>query len=77
MIGVSLEVYRAAIGFSTIDLFRLYILFSQYRSCDNTQEIWSFVLFCSLKRVHADIFMLACTFFNEQNKGQILLSIIT
>ena len=28
-----------------IDLFRLYILFSQYRSCDNTQEIWSFVLF--------------------------------
>ena len=28
-----------------IDLFRLYILFSQYRSCDDTQEIWSFVLF--------------------------------
>ena len=23
----------------TIDLFRLYILFSQYRSCDDTQEI--------------------------------------
>ena len=33
--------------------------------------------FCSLKRVHADIFMLACTLFNEQNKGPILLSIIT
>ena len=28
-----------------IDLFRLCILFSQYRSCDDTQEIWSFVLF--------------------------------
>ena len=28
-----------------IDLFRLYILFSQYRSCDDTQEIGSFVLF--------------------------------
>ena len=28
-----------------IDLFGLYILFSQYRSCDNTQEAWSFVLF--------------------------------
>ena len=27
-----------------IDLFRLYILFSQYKSCDNTQEDWSFVL---------------------------------
>ena len=27
-----------------IDLFRLYILFSQYRSCDHTQEFWSFVL---------------------------------
>ena len=33
--------------------------------------------FCSLKRVHADIFMLACALFNEQNKGPILLSIIT
>ena len=29
----------------SIDLVRLYILFSQYRSCDDTQEIWSFVLF--------------------------------
>ena len=26
------------------DLFRLYILFSQYKSCDNTQEDWSLVL---------------------------------
>jgi len=25
-------------------------------------------LSCSLKRVNADIFMLACTLFNEQNK---------
>ena len=32
-------------GTPWIDLFRLYILFSQYRSCDDTQEIWSFVLF--------------------------------
>ena len=24
--------------------FRLYILFSQFKSCDNTQEDWSFVL---------------------------------
>ena len=43
------------------DLFGLYILFSQYRSCDNTQEV------C----------MPACTLFNEQNKGPSLLSIIT
>ena len=27
-----------------IDLFRLYILFSQYKSRDNTQEDWFFVL---------------------------------
>ena len=27
-----------------IDLFRLNILFSQYKSCDNTQEDWFFVL---------------------------------
>ena len=33
--------------------------------------------FCSLKRVHAGIFMLACAFSNEQNKEPILLSIIT
>ena len=30
--------------FQGIDLFRLYILFSQYKSCDNTQEDWFFVL---------------------------------
>ena len=30
--------------FRWIDLFRLNILFSQYRSCHDTQEIWSFVL---------------------------------
>ena len=33
-------------------------------------------LFCWLKRVHADIFMLACALFNEQNKDPIVLSII-
>mgnify|MGYP000485966043 CR=1 FL=1 len=27
-----------------IDLFRLYILFFQYKSFDNTQEDWFFVL---------------------------------
>ena len=27
------------IRITRIDLFRLYILFSQYRSCDDTQEI--------------------------------------
>ena len=55
-----------------MDLFRLYILFSQYRSCDDTQEIWSFVLFIKKR-----MFMLACTLFNEQDKGSNLLSIIT
>ena len=35
------------------------------------------LLFCSLKRVHAGIFMLACPHFNEQNKRPNLLSIIT
>ena len=50
--------------------------FSQYRSWANTQEVLSF-LFFSLKRVHAGIFMLACALFNEQNKGPILLSVIT
>jgi len=33
--------------------------------------------FCSLKRAHADIFMLACALFNKQNKEPILLSIMT
>ena len=57
---------------SIIDLFRLYILLSQYRSCDDTQEIWSFVLF-----IKVSMNMSACTLFNEQNKGSNLLSIIT
>ena len=30
---------ESVIYFVRIDLFRLYILFSQYRSCDDTQEI--------------------------------------
>ena len=34
-------------------------------------------LSCSLKRVHADIFMLACTLFNEKDQGSNLLRIIT
>ena len=55
-----------------IDLFRLYILFYQYRSCDDTHEMWFFVLF-----IKKSIFMLACTLFNEQDKESNLLSIIT
>ena len=34
-------------------------------------------LSCSLKKVHANIFMLACSLFNEQDKGSNLLSIVT
>ena len=34
-------------------------------------------LSCSLKRVHVSMNMSACTLSNEQNKGSILLSIIT
>ena len=48
------------------------MLFSQYRSCDDTQEIWSFVLFIkksACRHTHA------C--FNEQDKWSNLLSIIT
>ena len=44
-----------------IDLFRLYILFSQYRSCDDTQEIWSFVLLIkksTCKHIHACLLFL-------------------
>ena len=33
--------------------------------------------FFSLKRVHADIFLLACILFNEQEKASSLLSSIT
>ena len=33
----------------TIDLFRLYILFSQNRSCANTQKVRSFLLFIAGK----------------------------
>ena len=55
--------------------FSLAHFVSQYRSCDNTQEVGP--LFCSLKRVHASMNMSACTLFNEQNKGPNLLSIIT
>ena len=41
-----------------IDLFGLYILFSQYRLCDNTQEAWSFVLFIkksACRHIHVQI----------------------
>ena len=57
---------------SLIDLFRLYILFSQYRSCDDTQEIWSFVLFIKKNKCKLEYAL-----FNEQDKGSNLLTIIT
>ena len=40
----------------SIDLFRLYIMISQYRLCDNTQEVWSFLLFIkksACRHIHA------------------------
>ena len=55
-----------------IDLFRLYILFSQYRPCDDTQEIWSFVFFIKKSACKHEY-----SLFNEQDKGSNLLSIIT
>ena len=61
----------------SLDLFRLYILFSQHRSCANTQEALSFLFFFFIKKSACNIFMLACALFNEQNKGPILLSIST
>ena len=64
--------FARCLVYGIIDLFRLYILFSQYRSCDDTQEIWSFVLF-----IKASMNMSTCTLFNEQDKGSNLLSIIT
>ena len=44
-----------------IDLFGLYILFSQYRSCDNTQGAWSFVLFIK-KSACRHIHIFSCKF---------------
>ena len=51
-------------GLFQIDLFRLYILFSQYRSCDDTQEIWSFVLFIKKSACKHEYAL-----SNEQDKG--------
>ena len=48
--------YQTRTNKRIIDLFRLYILFSQYKSCDNTQEDWSFVLFIkksACRHIHA------------------------
>ena len=44
---MNLEIEKKKKSFFSViekDLFRLYILFSQYKSCDNTQEDWFFVL---------------------------------
>ena len=41
------------------DLFRMYILFSRYKSCDNTQGDWSFVLLIKKS---------ACTILNREFK---------
>ena len=43
------EKQATGLFYHEIDLFGLYILFSQYRSCDNTQEVWSFVLFIKMR----------------------------
>ena len=53
----------------TIDLFR-FVHFVFFLNTDHVLILKRFgPLFCSLKRVHEDIFMLACALFNEQNKG--------
>jgi len=51
-----------------------YILFSQYKSPDNTQEDSFFVL---LTKQNARKHVYACAHFNEQNKEPNLLGIIT
>ena len=50
------ELHGIVLDSQLIDLLGLYILFSQYRSCDNTQEAWSFVLFIK-KSAYALILM--------------------
>ena len=63
VIKTSSHVYLPAkyLSQQVMELFRLYILFSQYRSCENTQEVWSFVLFIKKSDVHASMNMSACT----------------
>ena len=46
---IALAFFITSPSVDLIDLFGLYILFSQYRSCDNTQEVWSFVLFIKMR----------------------------
>ena len=57
----------ASIQFPKWTFFRLSVLFSQYGSCDDTQES-IFLL---------DVFMLARSFFNEHDKGSYLLGTVT
>ena len=71
--GNNLQDHDISLKWTKIDLFRLYILFSQYVII--LSRIGS--LFCSLKRTHASMNMSTCTLLNEQNKGPILLSIST
>ena len=55
---------------SSIDLFGLYILFSQYRSCDNTQEVWTFVLFIKMRACkHEYIYVKCITQFTTSIDG--------
>ena len=74
LFSTRLELSESA-NLNKIDLFGLYIL------SPNTDHVIILrrlgPLFCSLKRVHVGIFMLACPHFNEQNKRPNLLSIIT
>ena len=44
--------FKFQLKIQIIDLFSLYILFSQYRSRDNTQEVWFFGLFIK-RHIHA------------------------
>ena len=70
--GVPKTVFPAPLEqFPVIDLFRLYIFFLHVLLLRRFSPF-----FCTLKRVHAGIFMLACALFNEQDKEQILLSTI-
>ena len=52
-----------------LDLFRLSILFSQYRSYDDTPESFFF-------QSWAGIFMLTSSLFDEHDKGSNLLGIV-
>ena len=61
----------------SLDLFRLYILFSQHRSCANTQEALSFLFFFSLKAVHATYSCLHALFLMSKTKDPVSYTHLT